>query len=128
MGGEEQSERIWRKLTPLERQVLQVKFGLIDGRHQTIEETAELLGLSQKSVRATEANALKKSERQLAMKAMAGKPHRYPAGQLVGLGNSDRHRGYPIGYEIGSDLVGIRVFQVRTIEGSIRPCLSLPVG
>ncbi len=47
-------------LTPLERQVVELRFGIVDGRSETLEEAGRRLGLTRERVRRIEAEALQK--------------------------------------------------------------------
>ena len=46
--------------SPRERDYLRLRFGMDDGRMRTLEEVAQLFGVTKKEVRATEAKALRK--------------------------------------------------------------------
>ena len=47
-------------LTPRERRVLQLRFGLIDGHQRTLEEVGKRIGVTRERVRQVEVNALRK--------------------------------------------------------------------
>jgi RNA polymerase primary sigma factor len=47
-------------LTPRERRVLQLRFGLIDGHQRTLEEVGIRVGVTRERIRQVEANALRK--------------------------------------------------------------------
>ena len=50
-------------LTPRERQVIRMRFGLEDGQDRTLSEIAEELGVSRERIRQIEAEALSKLRR-----------------------------------------------------------------
>jgi RNA polymerase primary sigma factor len=50
-------------LTPRERDVLQLRFGIDDGRERTLEEVAEIYGTTRERIRQIEALALRKLRR-----------------------------------------------------------------
>ncbi len=56
----EQLAEILRTLTARERRVLQLRFGLLDGRERTLEEVGRRLGLTRERIRQTEVSALRK--------------------------------------------------------------------
>lgn len=47
-------------LSPLERDLLRLRFGMDDGRKRTLEEVGNLFGVTAKKIRQVEMNALKK--------------------------------------------------------------------
>jgi RNA polymerase primary sigma factor len=47
-------------LTPRERRVLQLRFGLLDGQQQTLEEVGKRIGVTRERIRQVEARALRK--------------------------------------------------------------------
>ena len=47
-------------LSPLERDLLRLRFGMDDGRKRTLEEVGNLFGVTAKEIRQVEMNALKK--------------------------------------------------------------------
>ena len=47
-------------LTPRERRVLQLRFGLIDGHQRTLEEVGKRFGVTRERIRQIEAKALRK--------------------------------------------------------------------
>jgi RNA polymerase primary sigma factor len=53
-------ENVLDSLTPRERRVLQLRFGLIDAREQTLEEVGKRFGVSRERIRQIEARALRK--------------------------------------------------------------------
>lgn len=56
----EDTQEFLERLTPRERRVIQLRFGLDDGRQRTLEEVAKEFGLSRERVRQVEAEALRK--------------------------------------------------------------------
>jgi len=53
-------EDVLDTLTPRERRVLQLRFGLIDDHQRTLEELGKRFGLTRERIRQIEANALRK--------------------------------------------------------------------
>ncbi|MGH7866591.1 MAG: sigma-70 family RNA polymerase sigma factor, partial [Candidatus Dormibacteraceae bacterium] len=53
-------ENILDTLTPRERRVLQLRFGLIDGHQRTLEEVGRRFGVTRERIRQIEAKALRK--------------------------------------------------------------------
>jgi RNA polymerase primary sigma factor len=47
-------------LSPRERDVLRLRFGLDDGRQRTLEEVGQLFGVTRERIRQIEAKALRK--------------------------------------------------------------------
>ena len=47
-------------LTPREKKVLQLRFGLNDGRSRTLEEVGNVFGVTRERIRQIEAKALRK--------------------------------------------------------------------
>ena len=47
-------------LTPRERRVLQLRFGLIDGHQRTLDEVGKRIGVTRERIRQIEATALRK--------------------------------------------------------------------
>ncbi len=56
----DQVEQVLDTLTPRERRVLQLRFGLLDGHQRTLEEVSRRMGVSRERVRQIEATALRK--------------------------------------------------------------------
>jgi RNA polymerase primary sigma factor len=56
----EQMEDVLQSLTPRERRVLQLRFGLHDGRQRTLEEVGREFGVTRERIRQIEAKALRK--------------------------------------------------------------------
>ena len=53
-------EDVLDSLTPRERRVLQLRFGLIDGRQRTLEEVGKRFGVTRERIRQIEVKALRK--------------------------------------------------------------------
>jgi RNA polymerase primary sigma factor len=53
-------EHVLDTLTPRERRILQLRFGLIDGHQRTLEEVGKRLGVTRERIRQIEAKALRK--------------------------------------------------------------------
>ncbi len=56
----EQLEDVLSTLTPREKKVLQLRFGLDDGRSRTLEEVGQVFGVTRERIRQIEAKALRK--------------------------------------------------------------------
>jgi len=56
----EQVEAVLDSLAPRERKVLQLRFGLDDGRSRTLEEVGKEFGVTRERIRQIEAKALRK--------------------------------------------------------------------
>jgi RNA polymerase primary sigma factor len=56
----DQVEDVLSTLTPRERRVLQLRFGLEDGRSRTLEEVGKEFGVTRERIRQIEAKALRK--------------------------------------------------------------------
>jgi RNA polymerase sigma factor (sigma-70 family) len=54
---------VMAQLSPRERDVLRLRFGLDDGRQRTLEEVAKVYGVSRERIRQVEAKALRKLRR-----------------------------------------------------------------
>jgi RNA polymerase primary sigma factor len=53
-------EHVLDTLTPRERRVLKLRFGLIDGHQRTLEEVAKRIGVTRERIRQIEVKALRK--------------------------------------------------------------------
>ena len=51
---------VLRSLSPRERDVLRLRFGMDDGRQRTLEEVGQLFGVTRERIRQIEAKALRK--------------------------------------------------------------------
>ena len=56
----EQIDEVLSTLSPRERRVLQLRFGLDDGRARTLEEVGKEFGVTRERIRQIEAKALRK--------------------------------------------------------------------
>lgn len=56
----EELEKVLKTLTPKEREVLEMRFGLKDGRPRTLEEVGQVFGVTRERIRQIEAKALRK--------------------------------------------------------------------
>jgi RNA polymerase primary sigma factor len=56
----EEVEDLLATLSPKERRVLQLRYGLVDGRLLTLEEVGKRLGVTRERIRQIEAKALRK--------------------------------------------------------------------
>ena len=56
----EKTESALKTLTPREEQVLKMRFGLEDGREQTLEEVGRRFSVTRERIRQIEAKALRK--------------------------------------------------------------------
>ena len=56
----EQLEEVLETLTPRERDVLRLRFGIIDGRGRTLEEVGKKFNVTRERIRQIEAKALRK--------------------------------------------------------------------
>jgi RNA polymerase primary sigma factor len=56
----DEMESVLDTLTPRERRVLQLRFGLLDGHQRTLEEVGKRFGVTRERVRQIEAKALRK--------------------------------------------------------------------
>ena len=56
----ERISEVLRSLTPREREVIELRFGLRDGQPRTLEEVARTYGITRERIRQIEAKALRK--------------------------------------------------------------------
>jgi RNA polymerase primary sigma factor len=56
----EQISEVLSSLTPREQRVLELRFGLDDGRARTLEEVGQVFGVTRERIRQIEAKALRK--------------------------------------------------------------------
>jgi RNA polymerase primary sigma factor len=56
----EQMQEVLNSLTPREKKVLELRFGLADGRSRTLEEVGQEFGVTRERIRQIEAKALRK--------------------------------------------------------------------
>ena len=54
------TKEVMAGLSPRERDVLRLRFGLDDGRQRTLEEVGQLFGVTRERIRQIEAKALRK--------------------------------------------------------------------
>ena len=59
----EQLQSVLSMLTPLEQDVLKMRFGLDDGKSHTIKEVCERFGMTRVDIRTVEAKALRRVRR-----------------------------------------------------------------
>ena len=59
---QEDIETVLKTLTPRERNVLQMRFGLDDAQEKTLKEIGDMFNLTRERIRQIEAKALKKLE------------------------------------------------------------------
>jgi RNA polymerase primary sigma factor len=61
-----QRENVWRALSALpdrERQVIEMRYGLVGGRPRTLEEVGQAFGVTRERIRQIENNTLKKLQK-----------------------------------------------------------------
>ena len=56
----EDLQEVMKQLSPRERDVLRLRFGMDDGRQRTLEEVGQLFGVTRERIRQIEAKALRK--------------------------------------------------------------------
>lgn len=55
-----QLEEAFKELTDREAKILELRYGLVDGKPRTLEEVADIFGVTRERVRQVEAKAIKK--------------------------------------------------------------------
>lgn len=55
-----QLEEAFKELTDREAKILELRYGLVDGKPRTLEEIADIFGVTMERVRQVEAKAIKK--------------------------------------------------------------------
>jgi RNA polymerase primary sigma factor len=68
----EQVEEILEELSERERKVLEMRFGLIDGRNRTLEEVGNEFGVTRERIRQIEAKALRKMRHPTRIRKLEG--------------------------------------------------------
>jgi hypothetical protein len=113
-------EAVFRSLSELERKVVQLRFGLLDGKEREIEEVARELRLPKESVRAAESRvfeAIHAAELALEESAKGGFLGPFVSGTV----SSDLHRPPP---RMSSALPGADV-AVRSAKNALAACGDL---